>query len=262
MAALIRTICLIGLILPGVVLADEERKALVTSIAKRHAVESETSGQTLEMRPEPILVWSNPIRGDTTGGVFLWRDGERPLAYGGVYIWKDNGQTLLSREFHSLTNEKLSATFDGQSVWTPSGSNLQFKPLKKGNVPAASPLQRLRQIKRIAAAFEIEISQHQRTTDKLRALPTPIYRYRDEKSGIVDGVIIAFCQGNDPEALLVVEAIKSDAVKMKWRYALARSTAWAIKATMDNEVVFEVDRYQFKQTPPTSSFLILKKQPI
>lgn len=243
-----------------VVKADDTRTKLINTLAQQHSLKSET-GEPLKMQPDPLLVWSNPVRGDTTGGIFLWCNGKRPVAFGGVYTWNEDGKTLFSRELHSLTEEPLVASFHGEAIWSPDSSNLQFKELKAGTIPARSTFQRLRQIKRIASEFHLEISQPNRSSDRLRALPTPIYRYHDDKSGIIDGAIVAFCQGNDPEAMLIIEAVKTED-SVRWRYAFARCTGWAVDAQLNDEPVFHVDPYRFGFTSTSSPFLIVTKRPL
>jgi hypothetical protein len=66
----------------------------------------------------------------------------------------------------------------------------------------------------------------------MRLLPQPIYRYEisDEDPTLVDGAVFAFVwtAGTDPEALLVIEARRTDQ-GIRWFYAPARFTnceAW------------------------------------
>ena len=250
------------LALSASVSAEDDRTKLIKSIADQHAVLLRDSAVQLERRPDPVLVWSNPVRGDTTGGIFLWCKGQRPLAFGGVYIWVENRQTLYSRELHSLTQSPLLGTHNGQIVWAPLESKLEYRDLVDVPEPSQSALVRMRQIKRIALEFDVEISQANKNSDKLRVLPTPIYRYSDDDAGIVDGAIVAFCQGNDPELMMLIEAYQNKEKSLAWRYACARCTGWGIEAKRREATVFKASVYRFGGTPPTSPFLILTKRPL
>src|SRR5262245_38245717 len=75
------------------------------------AVES-TPRKPLELKKEPILEWSNPVRsGLQQGVIFLWlRDG-RPAALGSIFSQpaapKFPGGRRVMHEFHALDGEKL-----------------------------------------------------------------------------------------------------------------------------------------------------------
>src|SRR6185369_89101 len=56
----------------------------------------------------------------------------------------------------------------------------------------------------------------------LRLLGQPLYRYElKDRPDLLDGAILAFVQGTDPEILLIVEA-RRDRGQLRWEYALAR----------------------------------------
>ena len=116
-------------------------------------------------------------------------------------------------------------------------------------------------MKAIAAQFSIRISQRATTPEILRLLPRPIYRYKDSDSGLIDGAILAFVQGTDPEALLLVEARSNDKAR-RWHYAIARCTAWAVTARLGDDVVYDVPVYDYTKRDPSSAFLILKPLPV
>jgi hypothetical protein len=97
-------------------------------------------------------------------------------------------------------------------------------------------------MKAIASQFSISISQRNVPAEKLRILPRPIYRYADADSGVIDGAIIAFVQGTDSEAFLIIEARSSDDGG-DWQYAIARCTTWAVTARLGANTVYEVEHY-------------------
>src|SRR5438128_758080 len=52
---------------------------------------------------EPILFWSQPVRGGDDGGVFLWTSEGLPLAIGTFFIWPPaEGGQAVTHELHSL----------------------------------------------------------------------------------------------------------------------------------------------------------------
>lgn len=74
---------------------------------------------------EPILHWSQPVRGGADGAVFLWTQGGRPVAIGTFFIWPmHNGRQGISHELHSLSVTPLVATWKDRK-WTPPKDSLK-----------------------------------------------------------------------------------------------------------------------------------------
>jgi hypothetical protein len=180
----------------------------------------------LELQKEPILQWTNPVREGwlVEGAVFLWlRDG-RPAALGGVFshpapTWK--GRKVL-HEFLALDRDKLLMTRpNANNQWTPQ-AGLERKELSDTAPPAASRGARLVQMRRLAQEFTGYVTVREDKRSDLRLLPTPLYRYPEAKTGVVDGALFAFVvEGTDPEVLLVLEAREKDG-KTRWEYACGR----------------------------------------
>jgi hypothetical protein len=188
------------------------------------AVES-APNQAIELKKEPVFEWSNPTRNEGQhGAVFLWlRDG-RPAALACIFSHPHRtlpGRTLL-HELHALDPEKLVVKRDAHNQWKPQ-AGLARTELPDAGAPAATAGARLVQMRRLAQEFGgYEIDQrHVRW--EFRLLPTPLYRYPETKTGVVDGALFALVStaGTDPEVLLVIEAREHDG-KLRWEYACGR----------------------------------------
>lgn len=195
------------------------------------AVESAPK-KALELKKEPILEWSNPIRsGVQQGVIFLWlRDG-RPAALGSIWsapVGRLKGRKI-THEFHALDSEKLLVSRPhALNEWKPQ-AGLARKEFPDAGAPAATRTARLAQMRRLAQEFtgyEID-KEYKRGRGELRLLPTPLYRYPEAKSSIVDGALFALVStiGTDPEVLLVVEARKAGGTT-RWEYACGRFSNW------------------------------------
>ena len=73
----------------------------------------------------------------------------------------------------------------------------------------------------------------------LRLLPTPIARYGETGTKLVDGALFAFVIGTDPEVFLFLEARPGEDGP-EWQYALAPMTVYALKATYRGKAVWEL----------------------
>jgi hypothetical protein len=89
---------------------------------------------------------------------------------------------------------------------------------------------------------------------ELRLLPTPIARYGESGSNLVDGALFAFVLGTDPEVFLFIEA-RSGAQGPEWQYALAPMTIFAVKASYQGKAVWELPN-RGPATDPDKPFFV------
>ncbi len=219
----------------------ERRIELLRSYASRHQIAPASRPDSpFKFRRDPLIYWTNPTRGNHFGGVFLWTRNSRPVAYAGILLKFQKPVNRLARSYHSLTKEHLVADFDDKRIWAPTSPGVQFRLVPNAKSPAQASAARVRQMRAIGSRFSVSISGRDSVvTETLRMLPRPIYRYSDIESGLIDAAIIAFVQGNDPEALLLVEARSNDSGR-QWHYAIARATNWAVTARLGDDVVYNV----------------------
>jgi hypothetical protein len=89
--------------------------------------------------------------------------------------------------------------------------------------------------------------------EEMRLLPKPIYRYKLDDgqtvhSDLIDGAIFAFVQGTDPEAVLLIKAIRHGD-RTDWQYAFARATAAGLEARLGPSVVWTAPRNYGSRDP-------------
>ena len=194
---------------------------------------------------EPVLRYSNPEReiGSLDGATYLWLDGTRPIAAVSFSIRKLNNAAY--RECTSLTSVPLQCRADETAVWSPKTGGLLARPLADTPAPAATKTQRLTQMRTLARRFSATC--HNSRTDEpteLRLLPQPIYRFEDERAGILDGALFAFVVSNDPELLLLLEAVSSKGrTEGEWRYSLARMSSLKETIRLDDKEIWTVPNF-------------------
>ncbi|QEG43608.1 hypothetical protein [Roseimaritima ulvae] len=198
--------------------------------------------QTLKMQAKPLLNWSNPERNSPAGGMFLWTLDGRPQVAMCMYPNLGN----YDMEFQSLSEWGLHARLGEQSIWHPADSDLEMRVLE--NVPDVGPAapSRLLQMRRIARGFSAKLVPPNRDEKPLRMLATPLYRYpasldNGKPKPYVDGAVFAFVQGTDPEVLLIIEAVASDANQTHWQYGLARMSMVPMQVQRGEQVVWQTE---------------------
>jgi hypothetical protein len=185
--------------------------------------------EKVELRREPVYVWTNPIRGgEQDGAVFVWTCRGRAEVVGTFFSYPSTGPRNLNHEMHSLSTSVLDvARPGGAHTWTPAAPGIEPRPIAGAPGPAGSPSQRLLQMRELTRGFAASSEDLKEKRWELRLLPQPLYRYESTDPDVLDGAVFAFVTsaGTDPEVLLVIEARKppgSSSAAPTWHYGVAR----------------------------------------
>jgi hypothetical protein len=213
------------------------------------------AGAAEAMTPHRVLRWHNATRGtQESDGIFvLWVNKGRPEASASIYPWEGD----LYHVFASVSRDaKLVARDSTRVIWSPETPGVQFKDIPGAPAPADTPAARLKQMKVLADRFKVTMTgwkPDKSDREELRLLPKPLYRYElDETTGTdpgwIDGVVLGFVSGTDPEAILLLEAVRIGG-HARWQYAFARATAAGLEGRLDQTVVWELDFLEGHDTP-------------
>jgi hypothetical protein len=189
--------------------------------------------------PKPLLHWDNPARTAEDGAVFVWLKDGRPEVVGSIFTYKlTNVRT--KHEFQSLAAGPLSARYEGRVVWKPRAAGVTFRPVPEAPTPAESDRLRLVQMKALARDFDARLIDLKGETNELRLMPQPLYRYETDGKTVLDGAIFSFALGTDPEALLLIEARRSEG-DWQWQYAFARFHFAELRARYKAQDVWRIE---------------------
>jgi hypothetical protein len=202
----------------------------------------------------PLVRYSNPVRNAfSDAAVFLWLDDTRPRAAASISI---RGNRSVGREFSSLSSEPLECRGEAGERWSPKSAGLAEQDLPNAPTPDATDKLRLVQMRRLARRFRF-VMKETATTDQteLRLMSQPIYRFAADKAGIIDGALFAFAEGTDPEALLLLEAVRGAGESLAWRYTLARMTSRPIEAEVDDRPIWSAEGYWANPRSPSDPYV-------
>jgi hypothetical protein len=218
---------------------------LYTSEAAEYAVCRDASRKDrLELRREPVYVWTNPLREDgQDGAVFVWTCRGRAEIIGCIFMSPTAHPRHVYHEFHSLALSVLDVKRSGnhEKTWTPLAPGVELKPIAEAPAPLPSAAQRLAQIRTLTRDFTASTLDHKDRHWDLRLLPQPLYRYESTDPDIIDGAVFAYVTsaGTDPEAILVLEARKIAGRDLPvWHYALCRFTDTELRVKYKGDEVF------------------------
>ncbi|MEX2137882.1 MAG: hypothetical protein WD894_01385 [Pirellulales bacterium] len=210
---------------------------------------------------KPLFRFSDP-RLYSDGSVWAWAIAGRPVMMVEFRTHFRN-ESVWAHDVVATSDVRVLAQIADRGKWAPQEPDLKLLPVSDLGVPARSEAGRLRQMKHFADSLNAtKVWETQRA--ELRLLPTEIYRYSDAKSGLVDGAAFAFAEDNNPEAILFVEAHKSDmgpGAPESWKYGLARMSAAALTFRLGDSDIWSVPRsfggpretyYVFTRTVPAA----------
>lgn len=236
-AGLLTMSCSIATAEPAESPADQ-RLQTMKAAAKEYVFRGSGAEGMFAVSPEPLLRFTNPVSGLQAGGFFVWSDAQgRPRAAAQIFLTADN---LWLHEFQSLSPTAFTATLDGKTAWEPRQPGVQVRPLPMAPPPAETAVKRLVQMRDLAKRFSASDEFEGRPkSDELRLLTKPLVRFGKEGTDTLDGALFTLAHGTDPELLILFEAIKTDG-EYRWHYSLAPMTGYALKATLDDQPVWEV----------------------
>lgn len=217
----------------------------------------------LRLETKPLLKYTNPVRRvQQHGAVYLWTLDNRPAVVSAFWSAQPaDDWRRLNFEWHSLRTEPLDATVDGDNVWKTREPGVEWKPVPKVPEPGRTRRQRLVQMRRIAALFEVEIHTEEKG---LRLLRQPVFRYAEETGeGVLDGAIFAYVIGTDPEMFLILEARPDEDGRRNWYAGCVPFTNAALTASHAGNEFWTCEKFPVRVGAPVrdrSAFIHLEVQ--
>jgi hypothetical protein len=251
----------IGLILAamvGVALSDEKADEAyrasqlnrMKSIAEKFEVDAALGAKPVKAKlmSNPLLKYNDSTRRNHESTLWLWTERELPSALMAVEFYPNlpRGPRWLF-EIVSLSNSKIGVAHSGGWKWQAKQPGVKRQPLPGDLKPADKPALRLSQARQIRQRFAAHEKDDTVGRIELRPLSTPLYRYADEETGVIDGAVFAFANGTNPEVLLLLEAQRDAATKQPiWTYGFAQMTGAEVSASLDEREVWS----QKEANPP------------
>lgn len=167
------------------------------------------------------------------GTLWVWGEQGRPVAL--LAQGMDIGGPARGFELAALTRGVSVVMHDGWE-WNPQTSALELQEFPQAPSAAATDAARLVQIKSLARQFDVSETLGDERY-QLRLLPTPVYRYRDETQGLLDGAFFLYAHGTNPEALLVIECRQHND-ESAWSYGFVPLAAAAVTAQRKDRTVW------------------------
>ena len=216
---------------------SEKRLAYMTKALSRFEIRQPGKPPVVaKVTKKPLLRWLNPQSSSRDGILSLYAAGGRPVAMGQFAIYEKANPV---HEFHMTTEEPFELRRGKEVYWKSDKPTIRFQALEDVKAPVSKKALRTAQMRRIAAGFKLwdDHGWTKTVRQPLRLLTQPIYRYTDKQRKVTDGAVFVFALSNDPEAVLLLEAIDTEAGPA-WRYAFSPVTIYKLEAKRGEEVVW------------------------
>src|SRR5579863_5841515 len=123
--------------------ASRESVRRVLDLARQYEFSADRERKIkFDLQPKPLLTYSNPVRGDVHGSVFVWTRDSRPEVVGAFFDFRS--ESKLDSELHTLAGARISGWRDGKEFWNPTKPGVKFESVPGSQAPAATPVARLR----------------------------------------------------------------------------------------------------------------------
>jgi hypothetical protein len=188
---------------------------------------------------EPVLRYADTTRQTYDSTLWILGTTGRPVGIVAIEHYPKNpeGKRWIC-EVASLSNERISVEYGRTIDWTAKTPGLEPERLEGAPVPADQPAARLTQIKQLQQRFTAHEKASIEGRIELRPLTKPLHRYQDAEAGIIDGAIVSFVNGTNPEVLLVLEARKTSTGSAEWQFGLVQMTGEAVFAELDGKEIW------------------------
>jgi hypothetical protein len=223
---------------------------------------------------EPLYRWNDSTREFSDGTLWFWKHPGRPIGVVAIELYPQNEAfgIVWALEFTSLSTGRIEVEggehfsfryadlypprADGRLRWAPAQPGVDFREVDGAPVPAPTKSERARQMQSISRRFKARES-FQRKEYSLRLISHPIDRYSDAGSGLMDGEILIFANGTNPEVLLMIEARRREG-SAKWSYAAAPLARAVVTLSLDRQDVWS---HTSKAVPSPEDTYFLARKP-
>jgi beta-lactamase regulating signal transducer with metallopeptidase domain len=192
---------------------------------------------------QPAVRYVDPFHSIDDGTLWIYGTAGRPLAVQKMERWRDPGFPPRLYGLFSLSEGLIEAQWPGQPRWSSAKPGVELRFFPGRPAPASTEDGRLLQMKEAVRRFSATLTDLGDIREEMSLLPGPIHRYRDPKSGLLDGATFAFAAyGTNPEFLVLIELRGSGLAGAAWHYGPVRLTAGQLSVRLDGKEVWTVPR--------------------
>ena len=218
-------------------------RAQVETVVVRRQMDDDWTA--VELSPEPLFRYADVPRGILDASLWCWGAKGRPVALTKLEMVKASANVAAQWQYcaASLAERPVWIAWPTRPRFVSSKAGLELHTILESPQPGDKPATRLRQMKDLVKRFSatIFIDGKEALKQEMRQLASPIHRYADDATGLVDGAIFGFStNGTNPDVLLLIEARSAKEAPPQWQYGIVGMTYAEAHVRLDRTEVFEV----------------------
>lgn len=230
--------------LRGEGISDPKTEAAIKSMhdeIQRLKVTVERNSKSLrtELKPEPILHYTDPQRHFPDATLWVWMLDGRPVLFSKC---ERLGGTLPQTQFCiTCAHEPRVAVrrADG-TLWKSRSAGIEFQKLAHDEQPQKTPQLRVIQLRGLAKRFRGVTTDRENQKEEMRLLSQPILRYSNADQSLVDGAVFAIVSnGTNPDALLVIQVSRTSDGNALWEYGCVGMSGDAVSIELEGKPAYK-----------------------
>jgi hypothetical protein len=220
--------------------AKEESLKVMQARARRMIVNIGAGAELhrAELVESPLVHYADQVRNLPESTLWVWQQEGLPVLFCKVERLAKSQTETTSWQYCCVpaTGEKADVEWERQFRWRARDTPFQWMPLAEESEPRDQPAARLSQMKAIVRGFGGETKQVPiNTSQKMRLLASPLHRFAVPDQGVVDGLT---SNGTNPDALLIIEALREPVANARWRYAVVGMTGDAVDVVFKDKTIW------------------------
>jgi len=225
---------------------DDKKKSLQLMLGQAKEMLVQTGERDdlrkCELREKPLIHYSDQVRRLPESTLWIWEQRGLPVLFCKVERLVDAAGVTKSWQYCCVpaTPDKIDVTWGRKFRWRAREQSFRWLPLPDAPEPRDQPRARLLQMRAIARGFSGRTEQTPAMSQQeMRLLASPLHQYSSPEDDVLDGAVFGLtCNGTNPDALVLIEALVKPEAKSKWRFAVVGMTGDAVEVLNEKAKVW------------------------
>ncbi len=192
---------------------------------------------------EPLMHHNDLLRKNVDGYIWGWISDGRLVGLAATHKYENLGEPGYNPYFYFFTSaspELMKVEWHSGGRYATRKPGLRWNAIPNAPVPATTRPRRLQQMKELSDRFSGTLKvDYLKTSEELRRLARPLYRYENASATHVDGAAFAFADhGTATATVLIIELRMRDKGDLVWEYGLVCFSDCRLAFRLDDKEIW------------------------
>lgn len=204
-------------------------------------VERKPKPLVAELKADPILRYTDPLREFPDATLWVWTVDGRPAAFSKLERIGKAESPHWQYCLATVNDERIDVKWPDGIVWKSRRAGLEFHKLDEKSPPQKTAPLRLVQLRTLARTFRATTTERDDKPEEMRLLTQPIMRYSNPDQKLTDGAVFVLASnGTNPDALLLIQVRQPvNETNPVWEYGCLGLTGDAVNVELEGQAVFK-----------------------